>query len=107
MGIEYSAEVRLIEPTHKVARDEGRSRAREDSYRRLGAAGAVCDVVSKLMGLAAQVTTKSGASGIAALDLVSPDDILGADSDFQGAFVLDRYSTVAACALGHHTFATN
>ena len=70
-------------------------------------AGAVRDVVSKLLGSAAQVTTESGASSIAALDLVSPDDILGADSDLQRALVLDRYGTFAACALGHHTFATN
>jgi len=48
------------------------------------------EVAGKLMGSTAQVTTKSRASGIAALDLVSADDILGADSDLQRAFVLHR-----------------
>jgi hypothetical protein len=65
------------------------------------------NVVSKLMDSAAQVTTESSASGIAALDLVSADDILGVDSDLQRAFVLDRYGTFGASAFGHHPFATN
>jgi hypothetical protein len=64
------------------------------------------NVVSKLMGSAAQVTKESSASGIAALDMVSADDILGADSDLQRAFVLDHYGTFA-CAFGHHPFAIN
>jgi len=34
------------------------------------------------------------------------DDILGADSDLQRAFVLDHYGTFA-CAFGHHPFAIN
>jgi len=62
---------------------------------------------SKLMRLAAQVTKERGASGIAALDLVSPDDILGADSDLQRAFALDRYGTFGGRAFGYHPFATN
>ena len=69
--------------------------------------GAHFDRVSKLMGSAAQVTTESSASGIATLDLVSPDDILGADSDLQPAFVLDRHGAFGACVFGHHAFATN
>jgi hypothetical protein len=48
------------------------------------------------MGLAAQVTTESRASGIAALDVVTPDDVLGADGDLQRAFVLDRYGASPA-----------
>jgi hypothetical protein len=56
---------------------------------------------------ATQVTTESSASGIAALDLVTPDDILGADSDLQPAFVLDRHGPCGACVFGHHAFATN
>jgi hypothetical protein len=67
----------------------------------------VAQRISKLMGSAAQVTTESSASGITALDLVSADDILGADSDLQRAFVLDCYGTFGACAFGHHPFATN
>jgi hypothetical protein len=59
------------------------------------------------LGSAAQVTTESSASGIAALDLVTPDDILGADGDLQRAFVLNRYATFGVCAFGHHPFATN
>jgi hypothetical protein len=55
---------------------------------------------------AAQVTMESSASGVAALDLISADDILGADSDLQRAFALDRYRAVAG-AFGHHAFAAN
>jgi hypothetical protein len=66
----------------------------------------VAQRVRKLMGSAAQVTKESSASGIAALDMVSADDILGADSDLQRAFVLDHYGTFA-CAFGHHPFAIN
>jgi hypothetical protein len=54
----------------------------------------------------AQVTMESSASGVAALDLISADDILGADSDLQRAFALDRYGAFA-CAFGHHPFAAN
>jgi hypothetical protein len=49
---------------------------------------------------------ESSASGIAALYLVSADDILGVDSDLQRAFALDRYGAFA-CAFGHHPFAAN
>jgi len=59
------------------------------------------------MGSAAQVTQESGAPCIAALDLISPDDIFGADSDLQRAVVLNRYGTFGACAIGYHPFATN
>jgi hypothetical protein len=55
---------------------------------------------------AAQVTMESSASGVAALDLISADDILGADSDLQRAFALDRYGAFAG-AFGHHAFAAN
>jgi hypothetical protein len=47
--------------------------------------------VSKLKGSAAQVAKESSASGIASIDLVTADDILGADGNLQRAFVLDRY----------------
>jgi hypothetical protein len=60
------------------------------------------------MGSFAQVTMEISACGIATLDLVTPDDILGADSDLQRAFALDRHGTFDAWwALGHHPFATN
>jgi len=55
---------------------------------------------------AAQVTMESSASGIAALDLVGADDILGADSDLQRAFALDCYGAIAS-AFGHYPFAAN
>jgi hypothetical protein len=57
-------------------------------------------------GSAAQVTMESSASGIAALDLIGADEILGADSDLQRAFALDRYGAIA-CAFGHYPFAAN
>jgi len=64
-------------------------------------------VRSKLMGSVVQVATECSASGIASFDLVSPDDILGADCDLQPAFVLDRHGPFAAGVFGHHAFATN
>ncbi len=39
-----------------------------------------------------QVSTECGASGIAAVDLVTLDDVLRVDRNFQRAFVVGRHS---------------
>src|ERR1700722_4224537 len=92
----------------KFNRQRSRSSQFYPYLRQCLASGAVtARVCSKPMGSAVQVTTESSASGIATHDLVSPDDIFGADSDFQPAFVLDRHGPFAACVFGHHAFATN
>ncbi len=65
------------------------------------------NVAGELMGSAEQVTAESRASGIAALEPVSADDILGVDRDLQPAFALDRKDSFGGCAAGHYAFATH